>query len=153
MHDYLEQDVRLTPQWADYHEDFEARGCGTGGCGRGGFRVAGGSLLLDDVALEQIDGDATNRTAFRDEVVRTLKELRPGVLRLMSSHAELGSTVDNLLVPPMARAAVGLLDLGDDDGGYSGGDSGVSRIVPRGGGGAVDCCADGDERGRGTEAG
>jgi hypothetical protein len=72
-----------------------------------GFSVAGGSLLLDDVVLEQVDEDATNRTAFRDEVVRTLRELRPGVLRLMSSHAELGSTVDNLLAPPMARVRSG----------------------------------------------
>ncbi|MGP8270074.1 MAG: hypothetical protein ACLQLH_08405 [Terracidiphilus sp.] len=108
MHDYLEQDVRLTPQWADYHADFEANeDAGTAGAVEAGFSVAGGSLLLDDVVLEQIDGDATNRTAFRDEVVRTLKELRPGVLRLMSSHAELGSTVDNLLVPPMARVRSG----------------------------------------------
>jgi hypothetical protein len=69
--------------------------------------VAGGALLLDDVVLEQIDGDVTNKTAFRDEVVRTLRELRPGVLRLMSSHAELGSTVDNLLATPMARQRSG----------------------------------------------
>lgn len=108
MHDYLEQDVRLTPQWAEYHAEFVANeDAGTVGAVEAGFSVAGGSLLLDDVALEQIDGDATNRTAFRDEVVRTLRELRPGVLRLMSSHAELGSTVDNLLAPPMARVRPG----------------------------------------------
>ncbi len=108
MHDYLEQDVRLTPQWADYHAEFAANeDAGTVGAVEAGFSVAGGSLLLDDVMLEQIDGDATNRTAFRDEVVRTLKELRPGVLRLMSSHAQLGSTVDNLLAPSMARPRSG----------------------------------------------
>jgi hypothetical protein len=72
-----------------------------------GFSVAGGSLLLDDVDLEQTGGDATNRTAFRDEVLQTLRELRPGVLRLMSSHAQLGSTVDNLLAAPMARQRPG----------------------------------------------
>jgi hypothetical protein len=108
MHDYLEQDVRLTSQWADYRAEFAANeNAGTVGAVEAGFSVAGGSLLLDDVVLEQIDGDATNRTAFRDEVVRTLKELRPGVLRLMSSHAQLGSTVDNLLAPPMARVRSG----------------------------------------------
>ena len=60
--------------------------------------------------LEQIDGDPGNRTAFRDEVVSTLKELRPGVLRLMSDHAGLGSTVDNLLAPPLARQRSGYSD-------------------------------------------
>ena len=57
--------------------------------------------------LEQMNGDPANRTAFRDEVVKTLKELRPGILRLMSSHAGLGSTVDNLLAPPLARQRPG----------------------------------------------
>ena len=57
-----------------------------------GFSVSGGTVLLDDVDLEQIGGDAANRTAFRDEVVETLKELHPGVLRLMESDAGLGST-------------------------------------------------------------
>jgi hypothetical protein len=108
MHDYLEEDVRLTPQWADYKAEFTAsEDATTVGTVEAGFSVAGGSLLLDDVALEEIDGDATNRTAFRDEVVRTLRELRPGVLRLMSNHAELGSTVENLLAPPMARVRPG----------------------------------------------
>jgi hypothetical protein len=108
MHDYLEQDVRLTPQWADYKAEFNAsEDASTVGTVEAGFSVAGGSLLLDDVALEEIDGDRTNKTAFRDEVVRTLKELRPGVLRLLSGHAQLGSTVDNLLAPPMARVRPG----------------------------------------------
>ena len=108
MHDYLEQDVRLTPQWADYQAEFNANeDASTVGTVEAGFSVAGGSLLLDDVVLEEIDGDRTNKTAFRDEVVRTLRELRPGVLRLMSSHAQLGSTVENLLAPPMARVRPG----------------------------------------------
>ena len=36
-------------------------------------------------------------------MVQTLKELRPGVLRLMSTNAGLGNTVDDLLAPPLAR--------------------------------------------------
>ena len=108
IHDYLEQDVRLSGQWADYHAEFNANeDAGTVGAVEAGFTVTGASILLDDVELEKIDGDPTNRTAFRDEVVTTLKELRPGVLRLMSSHAELGSTVDNLLAPPLARQRPG----------------------------------------------
>jgi hypothetical protein len=106
--DYLERDFPLTPGWADYHAEFTANeGAGPVGPVETGFSVAGGSVLLDDVDLEQTGGDATNRTAFRDEVVETLRELRPGVLRLMSSHAQLGSTMDNLLAPPLARQRPG----------------------------------------------
>ena len=106
--DYLEQDFLLTPAWADYTAEFNANeGAGPAGPVEAGFGVAGGSLLLDDVGLEQIGGDPANGTAFRDEVVQTLRELRPGVLRLMSSHAQLGSTVDNLLAPPFARQRPG----------------------------------------------
>ncbi|MGO9335884.1 MAG: hypothetical protein ACLPY1_00085 [Terracidiphilus sp.] len=106
--DYLEQDFQLTPSWADYHAEFTANeGAGPVGPVEAGFGVVGGSLLLDDVDLEQTGGDPTNRTAFRDEVVQTLRLLRPGVLRLMSSHAQLGSTVGNLLAEPMARQRPG----------------------------------------------
>jgi hypothetical protein len=106
--DYLEQDFQLTPSWADYHAEFTANeGASPAGPVEAGFSVAGGSLLLDDVDLQQTDGDTTNQTAFRDEVLQTLRELHPGVLRLMSSHAQLGSTVDNLLAPPMARQRPG----------------------------------------------
>jgi hypothetical protein len=106
--DYLEQDFQLTPAWSDYHAEFTADEAAVPtGPVEAGFSVTGGSLLLDDVDLEQINGDTTNRTAFRDEVVQTLQDLKPGVLRLMSSHAHLGSTVDNLLLPPLARQRPG----------------------------------------------
>jgi alpha-L-arabinofuranosidase len=106
--DYLEQDFQLTSAWANYHAEFSANEGPTPiGPVDAGFSAAGGSLLLDDVDLRQIDGDAANQTAFRDEVIQTLKALHPGVLRLMSSHAQLGSTVDNLLAPPMARQRPG----------------------------------------------
>jgi len=64
-------------------------------------------VLLSDVALEPAGGDPTNHSAFRDEVVETLRELHPGVLRLMESDAGLGSTVDNLLANPAARERSG----------------------------------------------
>jgi alpha-L-arabinofuranosidase len=106
--DYLERDFALTSSWADYRAEFTANeGAGPTGPVEAGFSVAVGSLLLDDARLEQTGGDGTNRTAFRDEVLQTLRELRPGVLRLMSSHAQLGSTVDNLLAAPMARQRPG----------------------------------------------
>jgi hypothetical protein len=106
--DYLEQDFSLAPVWTNYHAEFTANeGAGPVGPVEAGFGIEGGSLLLDDVTLEQTGGDATNRTAFRDEVVQTLRALRPGVLRLMSAHAQLGSTIDNLLAAPMARQRPG----------------------------------------------
>lgn len=106
--DYLEKDFQLTPGWAEYRAEFNANeGAGPIGPVETGFSIAGGAVLLDDVDLEQTGGDSTNHTAFRDEVVETLRELQPGVLRLMSSHAQLGSTMDNLLAPPMARQRPG----------------------------------------------
>jgi hypothetical protein len=106
--DYLEQDFQLTSTWADYHADFSANEAPLPtGPVETGFSFEGGSMLLDDVDLEQTGGDPTNQTAFRDEVLQTLRQLHPGVLRLMSSHAQLGSTVDNLLAPPLARQRSG----------------------------------------------
>jgi len=106
--DYLEQDFQLTPAWANYQAEFTANEAPLpAGPVETGFSVEGGSLLLDDVDFEQVGGDASNQTAFRDEVLETLRELHPGVLRLMSSHAQLGSTVDNLLATPMARQRPG----------------------------------------------
>jgi alpha-L-arabinofuranosidase len=105
---YLDRDVPLTGAWAEYHEDFAANEVALPPAAvETGFYMTGGTVLLDDVSLEQAGGDSTNRTAFRDEVVETLKELRPGVLRLMMSYAELGSTVDNLLAPTLARQRSG----------------------------------------------
>lgn len=107
----LEQDLRIGPEWADYQEDFAANETGgLSGPVEVSFALSGGEMLLDDVDLEQTGTDAANRTAFRDEVVSTLKELQPGLLRMMSTSAQLGNTIDDLLAPPMARRR----------GGYSG---------------------------------
>jgi hypothetical protein len=105
---YVELDVRLTPAWEEYGEEFTANEVNLlPGAMEVGFSVAGGTVLLDDVSLEQTNGDPANQTAFRDEVVETLRELRPGVLRLMESDAGLGSTVDNLLTAPSSRQRAG----------------------------------------------
>jgi hypothetical protein len=105
---YLDTDVVLPRAWAGFSLEFDANEVNLPpGAMEVGFSVKGGSALLDDVHLEQTGGDPANWTAFRDEVVETLKELRPGVLRLMESDAGLGSTVDNLLAPPMARERAG----------------------------------------------
>jgi hypothetical protein len=105
---YLDTDVELPRAWAGFSLEFDANEISVAPAAvEMGFSVSGGTVLLDDVDLEQTSGDPANPTAFRDEVVETLKELRPGVLRLMESDAGLGSTVDNLLAPPMARRRAG----------------------------------------------
>ena len=105
---YVDTDVHLTPAWAEYSEEFTANETALPAAAvETGFNVSGGTVLLSDVALQQVCGDPANHTAFRDEVVETLKELRPGVLRLMESDAGLGSTVENLLSSPAARERSG----------------------------------------------
>lgn len=105
---YLDTDVHLTPVWAQYSEEFTANETAIPAAAvETGFDVTGGSVLLSDVSLEQVGGDAANHTAFRDEVVEPLKELHPGVLRLMESDAGLGSTVENLLSSRAARERSG----------------------------------------------
>jgi hypothetical protein len=105
---YLDRDIPLTRSWGDYQADFNAdEEVAIAAPVEVSFSVNNETLLLDDVDLEQNSGSRSNGTAFRDEVVDTLKELHPGVLRLMSSHAELGSTIDNLLKLPLARQRSG----------------------------------------------
>jgi hypothetical protein len=105
---YLDTDVHVTPAWAQYSEEFTANETALPAAAvETGFNVSDGTVLLSDVALEEVGGDAANHTAFRDEVVETLKELHPGVLRLMESDAGLGSTVENLLSSPAARERSG----------------------------------------------
>jgi hypothetical protein len=104
---YLETDVQLSRAWAGFSLEFDANeDAEPPGMVEAGFSVSGGTVLLDEVDLKQI-GDPANQTAFRDEVVETLKELHPGVLRLMESDAGLGSSIDNLLAEPAARIRAG----------------------------------------------
>lgn len=105
---YLDKDVRLTHAWASYREDFSVNEVHVPPAAvEVGFSITGGSVLLDDAALEKTDGDPTNHTVFRDQVVETLRRLHPGVLRMMASDAGIGSTIGNLLAPPLARQRPG----------------------------------------------
>ena len=68
------------------------------------FTVAGGSeVLLDNESFEQIDGDPTNTTVFRDEVVSTLRKLHPGVMRYMDDSANAGNSLADLTSPDGRR--------------------------------------------------
>jgi hypothetical protein len=125
--DYLEQDFQLTPAWADYHAEFTANeGARLVGPVEAGFSVAGGSLLLDDVDLEQTGGDAINRTAFRDEVSQTLRELRPWGSAADVEPCATGQHCGQFACRPDGAAAAGILHLADHHGRHTHRDSGVS---------------------------
>ncbi len=104
---FINQNVTLTNQWQDYSYSFSASEDGTYiGPAQVVFSIAGASAYLDDVSLtEQAAPD--NPTAFRNAVVDTLRQLKPGVLRYMDSGADFGSSIDNMLAVPYARQRSG----------------------------------------------
>ena len=64
------------------------------------FEAEGGDVLLDDVEI-WMEGD-TNPTAFRDDCVAMLRTYGPGCIRYLQMG---GSTLENVLAPPLARHA------------------------------------------------
>ena len=106
-HTFLSKNISLTPAWQDYRLAFDAAEDGSGvGTVALSFTLAEANALLDDASLEAAAG-AGNRTAFRDEVVGTLRALRPGVLRYMDNGTDFGSFLDNMLAVPFARQRAG----------------------------------------------
>ena len=100
---FLNQNVTLSSSWADYTLTFTASENGSAvGPVRLAFQVAQAAVLLDDVSLTQTDSDPTNTTAFRDDVVNTLKELRPGTIR-MNTTSEIGADLYDQIAVPFAR--------------------------------------------------
>ncbi len=101
----VERSVPLSAAWQDYRVDFDA-GAPTRpeGSISLSFIAAGAAVLLDDVSLEEA---TANGTAFRDDVVQTLRRLRPGVLREMDSGPNFGCSLDNMLAPRFARRRCG----------------------------------------------
>ena len=107
---FLDKDVKLSDQWRAYSLDFVAAEDGsTVGTVALTFDVSGAEVLLDDVSLTSTRRSATNPTAFRDEVVDTLRELRPGILRYNDGD-HLGSSIDNLIAVPGARVRAGFTE-------------------------------------------
>ncbi len=101
---YLNQMLTLTNSWQDYTLNFSANETGSAvGTVQLVFGVAGANVELDDVSLQQTNSDPTNTTAFRDEVVKALRELNPGTIRMMAAGAALGSDIPNQLAVPFAR--------------------------------------------------
>ena len=104
---FLSKSVSLSDKWQDYSVAFSASEDGTqiGTVGLT-FQVAGADVLLDDVSLTPSAASVDNPTAFRDEVVSTLRQLHPGVLRYQDGD-HLGSSIDNLIAVPFARVRAG----------------------------------------------
>ena len=104
------QDVVLSPQWHDYAIEIPLaeNGSSLGTVGLT-FFVQHAAVLIDDVELEPARSTSANPTAFRDEVVETLRDLSPGILRFMDNGTSFGSTLDDLLAAPFARHRAGIL--------------------------------------------
>ena len=103
--EFFSREIALRSGWQDYSFPFDAEDRGQPGTVKLSFMVEGASLLLDDVSLEAASPEA-NPTAFRDEVVSTLRALHPGVMRLMAGE-QLGAPMRELLAPRMARQRTG----------------------------------------------
>lgn len=103
---YLARTLTLERRWEDYSLEFSAGESGSSvGTLQVDFTPEDADILLDDVALQQIDGDPANGTAFRDPVVQALRRLRPGILRFWAG--QLGETLDNQIAPEFARLRAG----------------------------------------------
>jgi hypothetical protein len=101
---WLNQALTLTNAWQDYTLTFTANETGSAvGPVLLAFTASGGSAELDDVSFDQTNSSASNPTVFRDDVVNALKDLNPGVIRMMASGAALGSDIPNQLQVPFAR--------------------------------------------------
>jgi hypothetical protein len=101
--------VPLTNQWKTFTYTFTANETGNAvgsvrlifGTAIAGQTQSANQVYLDDTSLVKQNTDPTNTTVFRDEVVNTLKQLNPGVVRFwFNQEAE---TLDNLLAPQLAR--------------------------------------------------
>ncbi len=104
---YFSKSVPLSKEWQDYSFDFQVNEKGNPiGSVELSMAVRDAVILLDDVAL-MAPASPDNPTAFRDEVVSTLRDLHPGVLRYMDSGTDFGSSVDNMIAPPFGRARSG----------------------------------------------
>jgi hypothetical protein len=104
---FPDRSIRLSNTWKDYTYDWIASEDGASiGPVDLSFTVSGADVLLDDVSLTAAAA-AGNPTAFRDAVVDTLRDLRPGILRYMDAGPSTASTIDNMIAPPFARERAG----------------------------------------------
>ncbi|HEY0758187.1 MAG TPA: hypothetical protein VGD59_02910 [Acidisarcina sp.] len=103
---FFNQNINLANSWQDYSYHFVANDNGQPGFVALTFQLLSTGMLLDDVSLTQ-DATSDNPTAYRNEVVSTLRALHPGILRFMDAGASLGSSLDNMLAPTFGRMRAG----------------------------------------------
>jgi len=105
---FFDEGVKLQSGWNDYHLTIPVSPGQDHGSGplQLNFDFNDSSLLFDDVELLEA-ASPENPTVFRDDVVRALRQLHPGVLRLMDAESSLGTTLDNWLAPEFARQRSG----------------------------------------------
>lgn len=103
---YFNKTITLSNSWQDYEYTFSAKDIGQVGTLALKFTLPGSSMIIDDVALTAAAA-SDNPTVYRDEVVSTLRNLKPGILRFMDSGTDWGSTIDNMLQPDFARKRAG----------------------------------------------
>lgn len=95
---WLSRSVEANASWQALTLEFDAQDEGPSGPLQLSLSLAQGELLLDDVELGPI---AAGVGGFRQEVVDTLRQLRPGYLR--DWQGQLGDSLANRLAEPLAR--------------------------------------------------
>ena len=145
---FLNQNVTLSSSWADYSLTFTANENGSAiGPVRLGFEVAQAAVLLDDVSLTQTNTDPTNTTAFRDDVVNTLKVLHPGTLRMNTTSA-IGANIYDQIATPFARYREGAFSSSALMAQIPVWHPGIPSVVRRGRSRSLDYYPDGDHAAR-----
>lgn len=99
---FIDELIPLHASWTQYSRDFLPADNGPAGTLELRLEVeaAGGAVWLDDVSLTP---GSELRSAFRNEVVRTLRALSPGYLR--DWQGQLGDTWQNRIATPFGRRA------------------------------------------------
>jgi|GEM_PF-542371 len=105
--------LNLTNTWQDYSYTFQANDTTQPGTLALQFALYGSSMLLDDVALDEVAAP-NNPTVYRNAVVQTLETLHPGTIRYMDGGRNWGSSIDNLLAPDFARQRAGYINISSE---------------------------------------
>lgn len=95
---FFQKQIFPTTEWKKYSIDFIAKDTGNPALLDLKLEGEGAKIWVDDIFLGPVQDD--NDTAFREEVIDALKELRPSVIR---TKEYLGDTFDNRIAPPFER--------------------------------------------------
>lgn len=100
---FFEQTIPVTADWQEYVFDFHSTDKGEPQTLEFKITAEGseGNVWIDDVFLGSLQGKLI--TGFREEMVETLKALRPSYIR--DTQGQLGDSFDNRVAGPFARLA------------------------------------------------